>query len=353
MTTTWHGSKLRAAVVGHGKVGRIRQACIEAHPRLELVSVCDVNGPSGPLPEGCRFHADWRDVLEEKPDLLFVCTTNEFIPDIAVCGLESGLHVFCEKPPGRSVEDVERMMVAEAAHPSSRLMFGFNHRYHQAIMDAKSLVDRKRLGNILWMRGVYGKAGGPGFDRNWRNDPSRSGGGILIDQGIHMLDLFHLFVGEFQEIKSFVNTAYWNVPVEDNAFAIMRNRMGQTAMIHSSATQWRHTFLLDIYLEKGYLSISGILSSTRTYGRESMIVARSRFDEEGYPLPNPQESVTHYDDDHSWALEVDAFVRCVLENRTVESGSSRDALAVMKLVRSIYQGDANGSMRPASPESGP
>ena len=331
-------NRLKAAVIGYGKVGRIRQACIENHPCLELIALCDISSAQTDA-EGCQFYQDWRQVLAIRPDLVFICTTNEYTPKVAVAALELGIHAFCEKPPGRTAEDVQQMIAAERRHPGVKLKFGFNHRYHRAVMDAQAIVKKKRLGKVLWMRGIYGKAGGPQYDRNWRNDPKRSGGGILIDQGIHMLDLLHLFVGRFDEVKSFVGRLYWKVPVEDNAIAILRNSKGQIAMIHSSATHWRHTFVLDIYLERGYLSIDGILSSTRTYGRESLRVAHCLYDDEGYPLPNPSETITYYNDDQSWALEVDEFVQCILEDRPVVVGSSADALAVMELVRRIYAQD--------------
>jgi len=334
-------TKLRAAVIGYGRVGRVRRACIERHPALELAAVCDADAAQTAEVTGCSGYSDWREVIAARPDLVFVCTTNELIPVIAAEALSHGIHTFCEKPPGRNVDDVRRIIAAESGQPGVKLKFGFNHRYHQSVMDALGLVERGRLGKILWLRGIYGKAGGPQFDKNWRNDPERSGGGILIDQGIHMLDLFHLFGGRFQEVKSLIGRSFWKVPVEDNVFALLRNDAGQMAMIHSSATQWRHTFVFDIYLERGYLSLNGILSSTQSYGRETLKIARCQYNAEGYPLPNPLESVTYYDDDRSWELEVDEFVQCILENRPVGTGNSKDALAAMELVEAIYSGDSH------------
>ncbi|MBW2343958.1 MAG: Gfo/Idh/MocA family oxidoreductase [Deltaproteobacteria bacterium] len=330
--------KLQAAVIGSGKVGQIRCECIESHPDLELIAVCDSN-PERVTNAGRKYYQDWHKVIDLRPDLIFVCTTNEYISEIAVAALQAGIHTFCEKPPGRNVGDVQKIIKAEKKNPNLKLKFGFNHRYHQSVMDAKAIVEKQRLGKVLWMRGIYGKAGGPGYDKNWRNNPEHSGGGILIDQGIHMLDLFHLFTGKFDEVKSFIGSMYWKVRVEDNALAIMRNNRGQMAMIHSSATQWKHTFVLDIYLERGYLSLYGILSTTMTYAPEYLKVARCLYDEEGYPLPNPQESINYYDNDRSWILEVEEFVQCILEDRAVRIGNSSDALAAMELVQAIYKQD--------------
>ena len=330
-------SKLRIGIVGHGKMGHIRRETAAKIENLELAVLCDVNQDNAL--DGVPFETDWHKVFDHNIDLVFVCTTNDLIPEVAVAALNRGIHTFCEKPPGRTIDDVLRIRAAESRSGGAKLKFGFNHRYHQAVMDANALVKKGRLGRVLWMRGIYGKAGGPGYDRNWRNDPRRSGGGILIDQGIHILDLLLLFCGEFEEVKSFVGRNFWQVPVEDNAFAMLRNSAGQVAMVHSSATQWRHTFRLEIYMEQGYLVIEGILSSTGTYGQETLKVARCVLDDDGYPLPNPQETETYYSEDRSWELELAEFLDCVRNDKPVRVGSSADALAVMKLVHQIYDQD--------------
>jgi predicted dehydrogenase len=253
--------------------------------------------------------------------------------------LQAGIHVFCEKPPGRSKEDVELMLEEERKNPGIKLKFGFNHRYHQAVLDAKALVDRGRLGRILWVRGVYGKGGGNRYDRNWRNQKDLSGGGILIDQGIHMVDLFRLFCGDFDEVQSFIERLHWPVEVEDNAFVLMRNQKKQVAMLHSSATQWQYKFLLEICLEKGNVTISGILSSTRNYGTETLKIARCVYDEEGYPIPNPEETISYYDEDRSWMMELEEFISCIKEGTPIKVGSCREAYQTMLLIEKIYEAD--------------
>ena len=163
------------------------------------------------------------------------------------------------------------------------------------------MVKSGRLGKILFLRGVYGKSGGEGFEKEWRNSKELCGGGILLDQGVHMLDLFRLFCGDFVEVKSMVSTHFWNIDVEDNVFAILRDTEGRTAMLHSSSTQWKHRFNLEIYMSEGYLSVNGILSSTRSYGDETVTVARKRFDE-GFATGKPREEIIYFDTDPSWEL---------------------------------------------------
>src|SRR3989338_10855387 len=341
-------STLRVGIIGYGKVGKIRHGCITRHPQLKLIGVCDLDA-SDCQNSNVAYYSDYKALLDTLPDVVFVSTYNCYIPEIALEAINRGIHVFTEKPPGRVVEDVIRIRNAARNNSGVKVKFGFNHRYHEGIIEAKALVEKGRFGGVMWLRGVYGKAGGPGYDNNWRNNRMLSGGGILIDQGIHMIDLFRYFCGEFDEVKSFVGRSYWPVEVEDNVFALLRNSMtGKTAMIHSSATQWRHKFLLEIYMERGYLEIDGILSSTLTYGRETLKIARTVLDKNGYPLPNPQETMTYYDDDNSWADEIDDFVNCIMNNQPVSNGTTEDALKTMDLVQRIYNDDRRVLINPCS-----
>ncbi len=330
---------LKVGIIGYGKMGKIRQACIKDHPGLELMGICDIN--SGVHHNsGISFYSDYHALLDKCPDMVFVCTYNCDIPKITIEAITRGIHVFSEKPPGRTLEEVRAIYRESMRNPQIKVKIGFNHRYHQSVREAKAIVDNERFGKVMWIRGVYGKAGGPGYDNNWRNKKQLSGGGILIDQGIHMLDLFRYFSGEYDEIKSFMGRSYWQADVEDNVFAILRNSMtGQTVMIHSSATQWRHKFLLEVYMEKGYLEIEGILSSTQTYGREALKIARCILDRDGYPLPNPQQTMTYYDNDTSWLDEVNDFVECIIDNKPVSNGTVEDAVNTMSLVQRVYNDD--------------
>lgn len=337
--------KLKVAIVGYGKMGKIRAACVKDCPDLELVAICEINPQDDLL--GIPIYQDYKLLLEYHPDIVFICLPNKYASEAVCYFLNNRVNVFCEKPPGRNRKDVEMVLEAEKAHPGVKLKFGFNHRYHQAVLDAKSIIEKGRLGKILWMRGIYGKAGGNRYENGWRNNREISGGGILIDQGIHMVDLFRFFCGEFDEVKSFINQLYWPVEVEDNAFVLLRNKKRQVAMLHSSATQWAHKFLLDIYLEKGYITITGILSSSRTYGTETLKIARCIYDEEGYPLPNPSETINYYKDDLSWKMEIDEFVYSVINDVPVQGGTCLEAYKTMLLIEKIYDSDKQW-MRPES-----
>ena len=227
--------------------------------------------------------SDYRALLGEALDVLFVCLPNYLAPEVTMAGLERGLHVFCEKPPGRTVADIASVIECERRHPGLKLMYGFNHRYHDSVRDALKLIQSGELGKVINLRGVYGKSKMIRFDSDWRTVRAMSGGGILLDQGIHMVDMMRLFAGEFTEIHSFVSNDYWHHDVEDNAYALMRTADGVVAMLHSSATQWRHRFHLDITLARGMISLAGILSSTKSYGAETITVAWAGSDDGGDP----------------------------------------------------------------------
>ena len=177
---------MKALIIGYGYMGRIRKRVVDTLSDLDLAGICDPLLTQEQAGVDCPHYQDYHDAIgEAQPGIVFVCTPNRYSPDVCVYALEHGCHVFCEKPPGRSLTDIHRIIEVEQAHPELKIMFGFNHRHHPAILEAKSLVDAGRMGRVLWLRGVYGKSGGQRreFEQSWRNDPGISGGGILLDRG--------------------------------------------------------------------------------------------------------------------------------------------------------------------------
>ncbi|MBU2510519.1 Gfo/Idh/MocA family oxidoreductase [bacterium] len=327
----------KAVIIGFGKIGKLRARLIDSNENMTLDSICDISHVPDMERYRCPVFKDYREVLKRAPDIVFVCTSNDLLAKVVIEALDCGCHVFSEKPPGRNVAETKAMIDAENRNPELKLKFGFNHRYHDSVMQAHRLATGGRFGKILSVRGVYGKSGGVGFEKEWRNQRRFSGGGILLDQGIHMLDLMMLFCGNFTEIKSFVDNLHWNIDVEDNTFALMRNEENQIGMILSSATQWKHTFNLEIILEDGYLALRGILSGSMTYGKESLVIARKTYDPKS--IGNPHEETYYYDIDNSWEREISEFIECITLNKAIKIGNSQDALKVMELVRRIYASD--------------
>ena len=331
---------MKTVIIGYGYMGEIRRRVVEDLPDLELGGICDpMRSPDNIGGDFTYFTDYWEAIDEIKPDIVFACTPNNLTPDVCMYALERNCHVFCEKPPGKNLVDIQKIMQAEQENPGLKVIFGFNHRHHPAILEAKSIVDGKRMGEIIWLRGVYGKSGGPGrdFEKSWRNDPEISGGGILLDQGIHMLDLFRFFSGDFSEVHGLLATRYWNIPVEDNAFVLLRNEQGLVAQLHSSATLWKHTFQLEIGLEGGYLIARGLLSKSGSYGRETLVIGRKSGEDGVDAIGNPREEVVYFDTDLSWHVQVQDLIHCIQNDLPITDSSTQDALRVMEIVETVYR----------------
>ncbi len=328
--------KLRVGIAGYGVVGKRRRQYIDRHPDLVTVAVSDRSfGRDGTLDDGVRFHDDYRKLLDENLDVLFVSLSNDLTAEATIGGLERGFHVFAEKPPGRTLEEVAKVIAVERRHPGLKLKYGFNHRYHDSVKEALALVRSGELGNVINLRGVYGKSVMINFESDWRTERRIAGGGILLDQGIHMVDLMRIFGGEYKDVHSIVANSHWHHDVEDNAYALMKTADGKVAFLHSSATQWRHRFNLEIALDGGTVILDGILSGSKSYGAETLTVARKAPGDKG----DPQETTRHFDYDPSWEDEIAEFADCVTGDRPIITGSSDDALRTLHLVYRIYCAD--------------
>lgn len=331
-------SKLRVGIAGYGIVGKRRRQFIDLNPNLTTVAVSDIKfHQEGIMPDGVKFYPTYHGLFKEKLDVLFVSLPNYLAAESTIAGLERGLHVFCEKPPGRTVQDIRDVIVAEKKQPHVKLKYGFNHRYHESVIEAKKVIESGEYGEIVNLRGIYGKSSIIPFDKGWRAERKYAGGGILLDQGIHMLDMICYFAGNFEEVKSFVSNNYWRHDVEDNAYAIMRNRDGCVAMLHSTATQWRHKFRLEITLRDALLELSGILSGSKSYGDERLKIIPKK---DGSSVGSFLEINNSYLDDSSWRSEIDEFADIIISDEVVENGNSADALKVMELVYKIYCADS-------------
>lgn len=343
---------LSVGIAGYGVVGKRRRQYIDQHPRLKTVAVCDQKfSKAGVMPDGVRYMPDYRQLLGEPLEILFVSLPNYLAAEVTIAGLERGLHVFCEKPPGRLVRDVEQVIEVEKRNPGLVLKYGFNHRYHDSVREAFRIIKSGELGKIVNLRGVYGKSKIIPFSGGWRAERKYAGGGILLDQGIHMVDLMRLFCGEFVMVKSFVSNSFWKHDIEDNAYVLMRDSHGRIAMLHSSATQWQHRFTLEVTLTKGFLELHGILSGSKSYGEERLIIGETDESDTG----TQRHRTIRYLEDNSWRDEIYEFADAILNGNPIQSGSSFDALATMKLVYRIYYADPEwrevfGIANPDQPE---
>ena len=332
--------QIRVGIAGYGVVGKRRREAIDRRTDMVTVAACDASFPEQQSTVGTlKCFRNYRELLDEPLDALFVCLPNYLAAEVTIAGLERGLHVFCEKPPGRDVTDIERVIEAEKKTLNQVLMYGFNHRYHESIREALRVIKSQELGYLINARGIYGKSMIIPFSGGWRAERELSGGGILLDQGIHMVDLMRLFCGEFTEVYSFVRNDFWKHDVEDNAYALMRGESGVIGLLHSSATEWRHRFRLELSCEKGSIQLSGILSGTKSYGAETITIAKASSRDNG----DPRETTIRYNEDPSWTDEIAAFYESIAHNKPVLNGTSYDALKTMELVYRIYKADKKWS----------
>ncbi len=316
--------QLRVGIVGYGKMGRVRHRVVDTLASLKLVAVYDPRA-TGNSENGLRFTSNLSELLSLELDALIVCVPNNEAARCVIAGLESGLHVFCEKPPGRNMDEIAAVLRVAKSRPHQKLMYGFNHRRHGSVQKALEIKNSGVLGNLLSLRGIYGK---PGWDvEDWRTERRLSGGGILLDQGIHMVDLLRLFAGEFSQVQSHIFATAKDAEVEDNAFALMRTDAGIVAMLHSSATETRPRFHLELNLEQGTLRLDGILSESGKYAPESLVVSGAVNEEFVFTV------------DNSFTAELCSFRDAVHNDSELVWGGAEDAYKSMKLVYQIYCAD--------------
>lgn len=327
---------INIAIIGFGHMGKIRARAIEQIPECKICSVFDfvkIEEAKYPIADSVE------EIFANKEiDTVFVCTVNNMNKELVIMGLEAGKNVFCEKPPAFTAQEVEEIIDAESK-TSKKLMYGFNHRHHGAVIKMKEEIDTGNYGKVLWMRGRYGKSVDEGYFDTWRVDKDLAGGGILIDQGIHMLDLFNHMSGGFDKAHAFVSNLYWHLDgIEDNVFAIFKNsETGTAASLHSTMTQWRHLFSLEVFLEAGYMVLNGLKTSSGTYGDEILTIAKNRTKAPAATWDD--EKKYEFEVDSSWENEIKHFLNAIINDAPIEIGTSSDALNVMKLVDMVYENE--------------
>jgi predicted dehydrogenase len=334
--TTSVNQQLQIGIIGLGKMGQTRLAAITASGKGRATTAYDPHATdflglrAAPTPEAV--------ISDPQLDAVFICTPNHQNKPLAIAAMMAGKHVFCEKPPGFSADEVREIRAVESA-TGRLLMYGFNHRHHESVRMMKTMVDSGIYGRLLWMRGRYGKSVDKNYFSTWRANKALAGGGILLDQGIHMLDLFLHLAGDFDEIQAMVSSLYWRLDgIEDNVFANLRNRStGVVASLHSTMTQWRHLFSLEVFLERGHIVLNGLKTSSGSYGDEVLSVARNRAVAPAATWEDEEKTTFHVD--NSWRDETNHFLAAILEGRRISSGSSDDALRVMRIIDRIYESE--------------
>lgn len=322
----------KVAVIGCGLIGARRAAVIAAHLECSLTVCCDVvkeraAAVARTVP-GAVAATAWQEVVQAGVDIVVVATTHDLLAPIATAAAAAGKHVLIEKPGARKAVELEPL-IAAASRTGVRVRVGFNHRFHRAFRKAREIFDAGLLGDMMYIRGRYGHGGRPGYDTEWRADPERSGGGELIDQGMHLIDLARWFLGDFSKVQGHIATYFWKMPVEDNGFLLLTTPRGQTAFLHATWTEWKNLFSFEICGRRGKLEISGLGGS---YGVERL--AHYAMSPQMGP---PETTIWEYPmADDSWHAEWNAFLDDIRFGRPPSSGVA-DAQAALRVIQQVYE----------------
>ena len=319
------------AQIGCGAVGRKRVIALGSNP--QLLYTCDLDlaraTDLAKLAPGCLATTDAATVFSDpRVDAVVVSTRNVALAPLALAAISAGKHVLLEKPGALNATQL-RILRTTAAKNGVRVRLGYNHRFHPALQKARALVDSGALGPLMFLRARYGHGGRVGYDREWRADPALSGGGELIDQGVHLIDLAGWFLGAFPTVAGHATTSYWDMPVDDNAFVSLRTAAGQTAWLHASCTEWKNLFSLELYGRDAKVAIDGLGGS---YGAERLTL---------YKMPPamgpPETTVFEFPGgDESWALEMREFTNDIRLRRAPSPGLDA-GIHTLEIVEEIYR----------------
>ena len=316
-------------IIGCGFIGHKRAKSLGSGGNLVACADIDLKKAEA-LAEayGARAFDSWSGLLKmPEVEIVIVSTLHNSLAEITLAAAKSGKHVLVEKPAARSAKELEKI-IPLVKEFNTKIRVGFNHRYHRALLKAKRIVDSGTLGSLMFIRARYGHGARVGYESEWRANPEISGGGELIDQGSHLIDLSRWFLGEFTETQGFAHTYYWDMPVDDNGFMLLKTADKQVAFLHASCTEWKNLFSMEIYGKQGKIDISGLGGS---YGVERITHYHM------LPQMGPPETKTweYPMGDNSWELEMNDFYQDISKDREPSVGLI-DAYEALKIIQNIY-----------------
>lgn len=321
---------MNVAIIGAGLIGKKRAHALPKDVRLMIV--CDVDKKKADTLAaefGCGSECDWKKVVTN-PQIhaLIISTTNKYLSIIGEAAILAGKHILVEKPGAKNSKELEK--IAKAYRKKKMVvMFGFNHRHHPAIAKAKDIIDSKKYGNVMFIRARCGHGGRLGYENEWRFDKNLAGGGELLDQGSHLIDLANFFCGKMDTVIGITSRFYWESELEDSAFFILRNKKGQVAHLSASVCEWSIIFSFEIMLQKAKIQVDGLGGN---YGREKLTLYKRR-PEMG---PSDMEEILFDEKDISWEIETNLFFQCIKE-KNYSDVSIKDALYVLQTVEKLYK----------------
>lgn len=325
---------MNVGIIGCGLIGRKRAQALGPDHKLVVVADVDLQRAEALAAQhsGCAHSREWSAVVEShEVELVIVATTNDKLTEAAMAAVARHKPVLLEKPAARNARELEPL-IDLAARNNVLVKAGFNHRFHPALLKAREIWDTGEPGELMYIRGRYGHGGRLGYNKEWRADRQIAGGGELLDQGAHLIDLARWFAGEISSVEGHTATYFWDMPVEDNGFMLLKTQHGKTAWLHVSCTEWKNLFSFEIFGRNAKLQIDGLGGS---YGTERLTYYKM------LPQMGPPETTAweYPGADKSWEAELSYFVECVQQRREPE-GNLHDAMAALKIIGSLYDKQA-------------
>jgi predicted dehydrogenase len=336
---------MKTSIIGTGIIGTRRATIAQKHEDTELALLVDIDGQKADTLASsmrCSSSTRWEEAVNRDDiQLVVVSTPNNLLSPISIAAMQRGKHVLVEKPMALTPKEAKEMMRA-AEENNVLCKVGFNLRFHSSIVAALEKVKSGAIGEVNCIRAAYGHGGRPGYENEWRCNRESSGGGELLDQGIHLLDLCRLFMGDFSLVTGFTEAFSWPiVPLEDNAFALLRTSGKKIACIHASWTQWKNLFRFEIFGDDGYLICNGLGGN---YGPEQLFIGK-RKTEGGKP---EEQCITYAEEDPSWQREWEDFIRSVKGESSV-GADVQDGYKALRLASAIYEAASNNAVVASTP----
>ena len=321
---------IRYGLIGAGNVGHKRAMALRPGQLIAVYDTDSLRAEALIAERGEGVAVGDLDTILQHPDIdaLIIATRHDSLASLTLRAMKRGKHVLVEKPAARNAAELAPLLEAESTRGVC-VRVGYNHRFHSSLQAARQIIDRGDLGPLFMIRGRYGHGGRLGYEKEWRAQREISGGGELIDQGVHLIDLARWFLGDFTKIRGTLETLYWPMQVEDNAFFELQTEKRATAWLHASCSEWKNLFSLELYGPHGKLQIEGLGGS---YGIETLTHYRMK------PVMGPPEVETREFSgaDGSWRDELLAFENDIASGAT-SSCTLADSFATLQIVDEIYR----------------
>ncbi len=320
---------MNIAIIGAGLIGRKRAMNLSGN--IKVTVICDVDvarGEQFAIDFSCHYEPRWENVVTDPTiEAIIIATTHNWLVPIGKEAIKNGKHVLLEKPGARNLAEFEELISEYNKNPVV-VAFGYNHRYHPGILKAKELIDSKQFGEIMFIRAKYGHGARLGYEKEWRFIQEISGGGELIDQGPHLIDLVNYFGCPMDEVSGFTGTIFWNTPLEDVAFFTLKNDAGLIAQLSVTCVEWKNVFCFEIMLKNAKIQIDGL---GRSYGKEHLTLYKMK-PEMG---PPEVEEFQFPEEDLSWNIENKIFFDRI-KNKDYSPAALNDARYVHYIIDKIY-----------------